>query len=82
MIHGVPSYHDYIRDKAGPIGRCLACQFQGAMTNGVTGYECPVCYAMRLEFCLRDGRVYCQFHPMESILASCEKTPQVLVQAA
>lgn len=66
MIHGVPSYHDYIRDKGGPIGRCLVCGFQGAMANGVTGYECPTCHAMQLEFCLRDGRVYCQFQTMEA----------------
>jgi predicted RNA-binding Zn-ribbon protein involved in translation (DUF1610 family) len=82
IIHGVPSYHDYIRDKGGPIGCCLACGFQGAMVNGVTGYECPTCGAMRLEFCLRDGRVYCQFQPTESILPSCDKTPQVPMHAA
>jgi predicted RNA-binding Zn-ribbon protein involved in translation (DUF1610 family) len=63
MIHGVPNYKDYIRDKGGPVGRCLACGFQGAMANGATGYECPVCHAMRLEFSLRDGRVYRQFQP-------------------
>jgi hypothetical protein len=82
MIHGVSSYHDYIRDKGSPIGRCLACGFQGAMANGSTGYECPACHAMRLEFCLRDGRVYCQFQPMEASAGTHDQTPHVLVAAA
>jgi hypothetical protein len=82
MIHSIPSYHDYIRDKAGPIGHCLACGYNGPMASSSTGYECPVCHTMRLEFCLRDGRVYCQFQPMECTLTSCEKTSHGFAPAA
>jgi hypothetical protein len=52
------------------------------MVNGVTGYECAACHSMRLEFCLRDGRVYCQFQPMEASQTTCPKTQHILEPAA
>lgn len=82
MIAGIPSYHDYVREKGGPMGRCGACGFQGSMTNGDSGYLCPTCHSMALEFVLVDGSVYGQFRPVNKTVAPGEKTTHGLGHAA
>jgi hypothetical protein len=69
MIAGIPSYHDYVREKGRPIGRCGACGFSGPMSNGETGYECPTCRSMTLDLDLAHGIVYQQFRPGSGIAA-------------
>ena len=82
MIAGIPTYHDYIREKGRPMGRCGACGFQGPMTNGDTGYLCPTCHSMALELDLVDGTVYQQFRPGNGTAAPREKTSRTVVHAA
>jgi hypothetical protein len=62
MIAGIPSFHDYVRDKNGKaIGRCGTCAYEGCMDNSMTGYECAKCSGMKIEFTLKDGQHYRQF---------------------
>jgi hypothetical protein len=64
------------------MGRCGACGFQGAMTNGDSGYLCPTCHSMALEFVLVDGSVYGQFRPLNKTAVPCEKPTRSLQPAA
>jgi hypothetical protein len=62
MIAGIPSFHDYVRDKDGKaVGRCIACGFEGPMNNSMTGYEGAKCKSMEVEFTLKDGQKFRQF---------------------
>jgi hypothetical protein len=62
MIAGIPSFHDYVRDKNGKaLGRCGTCAYEGPVDSSMTGYECPKCKGMKIEFTVKDGHEYRQF---------------------
>jgi hypothetical protein len=81
MIAGIPSYHDYLRDRGGPLGRCLTCGFSGEMSNGASGYLCPACHCMAIELKLRDGRVYQQFKPLEDAAKPVARRAELTTQS-
>ena len=61
MIGNIPSYGEYERKgSGGPEGTCRACNYQGPMCHGLTGYECDKCHSPNLLLKLKDGRVWDQ----------------------
>jgi hypothetical protein len=61
MIGGIPSYGDYVRTgSGGPQGTCQACNYEGPMDHGLTGYLCAKCHSMALVLKMKDGQIYHQ----------------------